>query len=54
MNRESANEFAELVNSLSNNINALEAWKIDVPFSDLSILQVVSQKLARHSEGMGT
>jgi hypothetical protein len=33
MNKESANELAELVNSLSNNINALEALKIDVPLS---------------------
>jgi hypothetical protein len=45
MNRESAIELAELVNSLSNNINALEALKIDAPLSDVIITQVVSQKL---------
>jgi hypothetical protein len=45
MNKESENELAELVNAFSNNVNALEALKIDAPLSDVIISQVVSQKL---------
>jgi hypothetical protein len=45
MNKETACELAELVNSLSNNTNVLEALRIDAPLSDLIISQVVSQKL---------
>jgi hypothetical protein len=45
VNKEPANEVVELVNTFSNNVNALEALKIDVPLSDVIISQVVSQKL---------
>jgi hypothetical protein len=45
MNKESANELAEFVNSLSNNISALQALKINAPVSDVIISQTVSQKL---------
>jgi hypothetical protein len=44
MNKESANEIVELVNS-SNNINTLEALKINTLLSDVIISQVVTQKL---------
>jgi hypothetical protein len=48
MNKESANELAELVNSLSNNISALEALKID--YLTCSVAKVT----AHYSEGMET
>jgi hypothetical protein len=36
-------ELAELVNSLSNNINTPEALKIDAPLSNVIISQLVSK-----------
>jgi len=45
LQRESVNEFPELVNTISNNINALQALNIQAPLSDMIISQIVTEKL---------
>ena len=43
--KESANEFAELVNTISNNVNALQALNIQASLSDMIISQIITEKL---------
>jgi hypothetical protein len=45
LQRESVNEFSELVNTTSNNINALQALNIQAPLSDVIISQIITEKL---------
>jgi len=45
LHKESANEFAELVNTISNNINALQALNIQASLSDMIISQFITEKL---------
>jgi hypothetical protein len=45
LHKESANEFAELVNTISNNVNALQALNIQASLSDVIISQIITEKL---------
>ena len=45
LHKESANEFAELVNIISNDINALQALNIQAFLSDMIISQIITEKL---------
>jgi len=41
----SANEFAELGNTISNNVNAVQALNIQASLSDVIIYQIITEKL---------
>jgi hypothetical protein len=45
LHKESASEFAELVNTISNNVNALQALNIQASLSDVIISQIITEKL---------
>ena len=45
MHKESAYEFAELVNTISNNINALQALNIQASLGDVIISQIITERL---------
>jgi len=45
LHKESASEFEELVNTISNNVNALQALNIQVSLSDVIISQIITEKL---------
>ena len=45
MHKESASEFAELVNTISNNVNSLQALNIQASLSDVIISQIITEKL---------
>ena len=45
MHKESANEFAELINTISNDFNALQALNIQTSLSDVIISQIITEKL---------
>jgi len=45
LQRKSVNEFAELVNTISNIINALQALSIQASLSDVIISQIITEKL---------
>jgi hypothetical protein len=45
LHKESSNEFAELVNTISNNINALQALNIQASLSDVIISHIITEKL---------
>jgi hypothetical protein len=54
LHKESAGEFAELVNTISNNVNALQALNIQASLSDVIISQIITEKLRfHHTQGMG-
>ena len=45
MHKESASEFAELVNTISNNVNALQALNIQASLSDEIISKIITEKV---------
>ena len=45
LHKESASEFAELVHTISNNINALQALNIQASPSDVIISQIITERL---------
>ena len=45
MQKEPASEFAELVNTISNNVSALQALNIQAALSDVIISQIITEKL---------
>jgi hypothetical protein len=45
LHKESASEFAELVNTISNNVNALQALNIQASLSDVIISQIITERL---------
>jgi len=45
LHKESASEFAELVNTISNNVSALQALNIQTSLSDVIISQIITEKL---------
>jgi len=45
LHKESASEFAALVNTISNNVNALQALNIQASLSDVIISQIITEKL---------
>jgi hypothetical protein len=45
LHKESAGNFAELVNAISNNVNALQALDIQASLSDVIISQIIAEKL---------
>jgi hypothetical protein len=45
LHKKSASEFAELVNAISNNVNALQALNFQASLSDLIISQIITEKL---------
>jgi len=45
LHKESASEFAELVNTISNNVNTLQALNIQASLSDVIISQIITERL---------
>ena len=45
LHKESASDFAELVNTISNNVNALQALNIQASLSDVIISQIITERL---------
>ena len=43
LHKESASEFAELVNTISNNVSALQALNIQTSLSDVIISQIITE-----------